>query len=116
MSIEAGLSAKINALTSNLTTSLGAALENASSVAIGAILATNKTNTSAQAYVTGGSVTAGGDIAIGAADASTIDAIDNQVVASTLEDTGTSTNSVLSNYAAQVKQGEQFTNSRARKW
>ena len=59
--------------------------------------------------MTGGSVTAGGDITINGADRSTITAIDTQVVSSTLEDTGTSNSNVLSNYAAQIKQGYQYT-------
>ena len=48
VSIAASLKATIDATTSNATSSLGAALENASAVAVGAILATNQINANRQ--------------------------------------------------------------------
>ena len=110
--ITAFQSAKINALTTNSTTSLGPALENASSIAIGAILATNQTNTFAKAFADGGStIQAGGDITIEATDKSQINATNTEVAASVLQTSATKTPSMVTTYVDQLKQGYQFTSN-----
>ena len=112
VAITAFQSAKIDALTTNSTTSLGAALENASNVAVGAILATNQTNTFAKAYVDDGTtISAGGDVTIEATDKSQINATDTEVAASVLQSSAIKTPSLVTNYIDQLQQGNQFTSN-----
>ena len=116
VAITATLSARIDALTTNETSSLGAALENASSTAIGAILAKNATNSTAQAYVTGGSVSAGGDVTIAGADKSSIDAVDNQVVSSVLQGTSVVDDNLLESTPTRSSRAISSRPSPAYRW
>ena len=111
IAVTATLSAQINALTTNQTSSIAAALENASSTAIGLILATNKINETATALVQGGSANAGGALKIAGNNSAQITAQDTQVVSSTLQSIPTipETNNLLTTYANQIRQGYQYT-------
>ena len=112
VAITAFESAKINAITTNSTTSLGAALENASAVTVGAILATNQTNTFAKALVDGAStVSAGGDVTIQATDRSQINATNTEIAASSLQTNVTIKPSLVTSYVDQLKQGYQYTSN-----
>ena len=110
ISITALQVAKINATTTNSTTSLGTAVENASAVAIGAILATNQTNSFALAYADGGStLSATGDVGIQASDRSEINAINTEVASAVLQTQATTKPSLFTGYLDQLKQGYQYT-------
>ena len=112
VSVTAFQSAKINALTTNVTTSLGPAIENASAVAVGAILATNQTNTFAKAIVDGSStISAGGGIAIQATDHSQINATNTEVATSVLQSEATTKPGMLTKYVDQLQQGYQYTSN-----
>ncbi len=112
ISITAFQVAKINAITTNSTTSLGAALENASAVAIGAILATNQTNSFALAYADGGStLSATGDVGIQASDRSQINAINTEIASAVLQTQATTKPSLFTGYLDQLKQGYQYTSN-----
>jgi Phage integrase family len=110
VSITASQSATIDAETTNSTTSLGPVLENASALAIGAILATNQTNTFAIAYADDSStISASGDIAIRAVDNSQIDAVDNELAAAALQGQAATQPTLLGNYLDQLDQSYQYT-------
>ena len=118
-SVTATLNATIDAMTTNATSSLAAGLDNAKSTAVGAILATNKINDSAHAYVTTSAtavtpaaVAASGAVTIEAFDKSEIDAIDTQSASATVQSSGAAgsdADSLLSQYAAQMANGYQYT-------
>ena len=112
VAITAFQSARIDAETTNSTTSLGPVLENANAIAIGAILATNQTNTFATAYADGGStLSASGDITIRAVDHSQIDAVNNELAAATLQSQATTQPTLLGNYLDQLDQSYQYTSN-----
>ena len=112
VSITAFQVAKIDALTTNSTTSLGPALENASAVAVGAILATNQTNSFAVAYADDAStVSASGDVTIQASDRSQINATNTEIASAVLQTNATKTPNMLTGYVDQLQQGYQFTSN-----